>query len=156
MKKLITLVLVLVFIVALTACGKPKDSGEPVVGGAVSDISNSSTGTTEIEQPQPGDIETASGTVSHVGTEKTYELTAEEIEQIIAIMENGSWNLDGTADCANDCKLIINGRTYYYHSGCGTFNDNLNNQSLTTTDAEKESINAVLSQYITLGFEQPA
>ena len=44
-------------------------------------------------------------------------------------------------------------RTYYYHSECGTFNDKENNQNLPVTAEEKESINAILAQYITLGLE---
>ena len=44
-------------------------------------------------------------------------------------------------------------RTYYYHSECGTFNDKANNQNLPVTAEEKESINVILAQYITLGLE---
>ena len=62
------------------------------------------------------------------------------------------WNTEGTAECANDCKLIIGERTYYYHSECGTFNDKENNQNLPVTAEEKESINVILAQYITLWF----
>lgn len=131
MKKWTALAFVLVFIVALAACGETKEHGEA-----------------ETESPQPADIETASGIVTHVGTEDTYKLTMEEIEQITEIIENGNWNTEGTADCANDYNFTINGETYSYHSECGTLNDNLNNRSLTATDAEKELINAVLSQYI--------
>lgn len=96
------------------------------------------------------------GANSRIGTEKTSEITAEEAEMIMTIIENGDWNKGGTADCANDCKLTVNGETYYYHSDCGTLNDTLNNRCLTVTEAEKESINGVLGQYITLGFVQPA
>lgn len=113
MKKLTVMVLVLVFILALTACGETKDRGAPLTDGTVSHIPNSGTGTVEAQPPQPPDIETVGGTVSHVGTEKTYELAAEEIEQIMAMIENGNWNAEGTTDCANDCKLTINGETYY-------------------------------------------
>ena len=63
------------------------------------------------------------------------------------------WNTEGTSECANDCKLIIGERTYYYHSECGTFNDKEDNQNLPVTAEEKESINVILAQYITLGLE---
>lgn len=69
------------------------------------------------------------------------------------IIENGTWNTEGTAECANDCKLIIDERIYYYHSECGTFNDKENNQNLPVTAEEKESINVILAQYVTLGLE---
>ena len=49
--------------------------------------------------------------------------------------------------------LMIDERTYYYHSECGTFNDEKNNQNLPVTAEEKENINAILAQYITLGLE---
>ena len=85
--------------------------------------------------------------------DKIYDLTEEEVKIIADIIENGTWNTEGTAECANDCKLIIDERTYYYHSECGTFNDKENNQNLPVTAEEKESINAILAQYITLGLE---
>ena len=72
---------------------------------------------------------------------------------IADVIENGTWNTEGTAECANDCKLIIDERTYYYHSECGTFNDKENNQNLPVTTKEKESINVILAHYITLGLE---
>lgn len=147
------IVLVLVFIVALTACGETKGNGNSLADGTEAYISNSDTGTAETEPLQSEDPETMSGIVSHVGTDKAHELTAEEIEQITAIIENDNWNTEGTADCANDCKLIIDGETYYYHSECGTLNDHLNDRRLTVTDTEKENINAVLGQYVTLGLE---
>ena len=37
----------------------------------------------------------------------------EEVKIIADIIENGTWNTEGTAECANDCKLIIDERTYY-------------------------------------------
>ena len=77
----------------------------------------------------------------------------EEVKIIADIIENGTWNTEGTTECANDCKLIIDERTYYYHSECGTFNDKENNQNLPVIAEEKESINAILAQYITLGLE---
>ena len=76
-----------------------------------------------------------------------------ELKIIANIIENGTWNTEGTAECANDCKLIIDERTYYYHSECGTFNDKENNQNLPVTTKEKESINVILAHYITLGLE---
>lgn len=150
MKKLTAIFLTLVFILALTSCGVTKGSGEPVASKSTNTNSNIETANTELSQPE--NIETMSGTVSRVGTEKAYELTEEEIQQIIDIINNSNWNTTGTSDCANDCKLIIDGETYYYHSDCGTWNDNLNNRCLTVTDTEKENINTILSQYITLGF----
>ena len=105
------------------------------------------------EQTQQAIIESISGTITRIDEDKIYDLTEEEVKIIADIIENGTWNTEGTAECANDCKLIIDERTYYYHSECGTFNDKENNQNLPVTAEEKESINAILAQYITLGLE---
>ena len=149
MKKLTAIFSVIVFILALSACEETKETGEPI--GTNSYRSGSDTIIAASEPPQSEDTEAVSGTVFHVGADKAYALTAEEIEQIAAIIETGNWNSEGTSDCVNDCKLIINGETYYYHSECGTWNDKLHDRCLSVTNAEKEKINAVLSQYVTLG-----
>ena len=70
-----------------------------------------------------------SGIITRTEEDKIYDLTEEEVKIIADIIENGTWNTEGTAECANDCKLIIDERTYYYHSECGTFNDKENNQN---------------------------
>ena len=93
-------------------------------------------------------------TENYIHLEKVSKIYGTKEVKIIAdIIENGTWNTEGTTECANDCKLIIDERTYYYHSECGTFNDKENNQNLPVTAEEKESINAILAQYITLGLE---
>ena len=107
----------------------------------------------EKEQTQQAIIESISGTITRIDEDKIYDLTEEEVKTIADIIENGTWHTEGTAECANDCKLIIDERTYYYHSECGTFNDKANNQNLPVTAEEKESINVILAQYITLGLE---
>lgn len=147
MKRLAAIVLALIFILALTACDEIKESGETIAGGTGSYISSSSTGAAKTDLQQSENTETASGIITHIATDKTYELTAEETEQIMGMIENGEWSTEGTADCISDYKLTMNGETYYYHSECGTLNDRLKNRCLMATDAEKESINAALSQY---------
>ena len=139
MKRVLALFLVLICMLSVVACDKATGSGEPVRDGDVSDIL--------------AIVESISGTISHIDEDKIYDLTEEEVKIIADIIENGTWNTEGTADCANDCKLIIDERTYYYHSECGTFNDKKNNQNLPVTAEEKENINAILAQYITLGLE---
>ena len=93
-------------------------------------------------------------TENYIHLEKVSKIYGTKEVKIIAdIIDNGTWHTEGTAECANDCKLIIDERTYYYHSECGTFNDKANNQNLPVTAEEKESINVILAQYITLGLE---
>ena len=125
MKRVLALFLVLICMLSVVACDKATGSEAPVT----------------------------SGIITRTEEDKIYDLTEEEVKIIADIIGNGTWNTEGTADCANDCKLIIDERTYYYHSECGTFNDEKNNQNLPVTAEEKESINAILAQYITLGLE---
>jgi predicted small secreted protein len=154
MKRVLTLFLVLICMLSLVACDKATGSGESVRDGDVSDILEIDKNvSSETEQTQQAIVESISGTISHIDEDKIYDLTEEEVKIIADIIENGTWNTEGTADCANDCKLIIDERTYYYHSECGTFNDKKNNQNLPVTAEEKENINAILAQYITLGLE---
>ena len=154
MKRVLALFLVLICMLSVVACDKATGSGEPVRDGDVSDISEIDKNvSSETEQTQQAIVESISGTISHIDEDKIYDLTEEEVKIIADIIGNGTWNTEGTADCANDCKLIIDERTYYYHSECGTFNDEKNNQSLPVTAEEKENINAILAQYITLGLE---
>ena len=154
MKRVLTLFLVLICMLSVVACDKATGSGESVRDGDVSDILEIDKNvSSETEQTQQAIVESISGTISHIDEDKIYDLTEEEVKIIADIIENGTWNTEGTADCANDCKLIIDERTYYYHSECGTFNDEKNNQNLPVTAEEKENINAILAQYITLGLE---
>ena len=154
MKRVLTLFLVLICMLSVVACDKATGSGEPVRDGDVSDISEIDKNvSSETEQTQQANVESIIGTISHIDEDKICDLTEEEVKIIADIIGNGTWNTEGTAECANDCKLIIDERTYYYHSECGTFNDKENNQNLPVTAEEKESINAILAQYITLGLE---
>lgn len=154
MKKLLALFWVLICMLSLVACDKATGSEEPVTGGAVSDMPEVDKNVSgETEQVQQAVIESRSGIITRIDEEKIYDLNEEEVKIIADIIEDGTWNTEGTAECANDCKLIIEERTYYYHSECGTFNDKENNQNLSVTAKEKESINVILAQYVTLGSE---
>ena len=154
MKRLLALFWILTCMLSLVACDKATGSEEPVTGGAVSDMPEVDKNVSgETEQTQQAIIESISGTIARIDEDKAYNLNEEEVKIIADIIENGSWNTEGTAECANDCKLIIDERTYYYHSECGTFNDKENNQNLPVTVKEKENINVILAHYIILGSE---
>ncbi len=154
MKRLLALFWILTCMLSLVACDKATGSEEPVAGGAVSDMPEVDKNVSgEAEQTQQAIIESISGTIARIDEDKAYNLNEEEVKIIADIIENGSWNTEGTAECANDCKLIIDERTYYYHSECGTFNDKENNQNLPVTVKEKENINVILAHYIILGSE---
>ena len=154
MKRLLALFWILTCMLSLVACDKATGSEEPVAGGAVSDMPEVDKNVSgEAEQTQQAIIESISGRIARIDEDKAYNLNEEEVKIIADIIENGSWNTEGTAECANDCKLIIDERTYYYHSECGTFNDKENNQNLPVTAKEKENINVILAHYIILGSE---
>ena len=154
MKRVLALFLLLICMLSIVACDKATSSEEPVIDGGVSDVSEIDINVSgETEQTQQAIAESISGTITCIDEDKIYDLTEEEVKIIADIIENGTWNTEGTTECANDCKLIIDERTYYYHSECGTFNDKENNQNLPVTAEEKESINVILAQYVTLGLE---
>ena len=154
MKRLLALFWILTCMLSLVACDKATGSEEPVTGGAVSDMPEVDKNVSgETEQTQQAIVESISGTITRIDEDKIYDLNEEEVKIIADIIENGTWNTEGTAECANDCKLIIDERTYYYHSECGTFNDKENNQNLPVTAKEKENINVILAHYIILGSE---
>lgn len=154
MRRILALFLVLICMLLLAACDKATGSEETITNSKVSDtpeIDKNVSG--ETGQTQQAIVESISGTITRIDEDKIYDLTEEEVKIIANIIENGTWNTEGTAECANDCRLIIDEKIYYYHSECGTFNDNENNQNLPITAEEKESINVILAQYITLGLE---
>ena len=78
-----------------------------------------------------------------------FDLSKENAKTIQQILDSGSWVPDAT-DCASDYVLTFDGRTIYYHSDCGTFNERLeqSNQSLRLSDADRETVNAIIQAII--------
>lgn len=78
-----------------------------------------------------------------------FDLSKENAKTIQQILDSGSWVSDAT-DCASDCVLTFDGRTIYYHSDCGTFNERLeqSNQSLRLSDTDREIVNAIIQTVI--------
>ena len=78
-----------------------------------------------------------------------FDLSKENAKTIQQILDSGSWVSDAT-DCASDYVLTFDGRTIYYHSDCGTFNERLeqSNQSLRLSDADRETVNAIIQTVI--------
>ena len=78
-----------------------------------------------------------------------FDLSKENAKTIQQILDSGSWVPDAT-DCASDYVLTFDGRTIYYHSDCGTFNERLeqSNQSLRLSDADRETVNAIIQAVI--------
>ncbi len=73
------------------------------------------------------------------------KMSADDSEYIIDFLENSPWD-DGTADCLNDYTFVVNEKNYYYHSDCGTFNDNENQRSLPVNEDVKAKISEFISK----------
>ena len=83
MKKVLILFLVLICMLSLAACDKATGSGEPVTGGAVSDMPEIDKNVPgETEAPLQAIVESISGTITRIDEDKIYDLTGEEILEI--------------------------------------------------------------------------
>ncbi len=79
----------------------------------------------------------------------SFDLSEGNSKTLRQILDSGSWVPDATK-CASDYVLTFDGRTIYYHSDCGTFNERLeqSNQSLRLSDADRETVNAIIQTVI--------
>ena len=90
-------------------------------------------------------------TIQNIFTGEKASITSnEDIRTISNLLFSDLWNTEGTADCANNIEITINGEIYNYHSDCGTFNDNIKQQSLSLDDTTKENVNVMIAEYISL------
>ena len=87
-------------------------------------------------------------------------LNEEDLFKIFDIIEKGVWK-EGTTDCLSDAVISINGRDYFYHSGCGNINyidtsaalsasEPYMGESLLLSPEEREAVNDILDDYIRL------
>ena len=95
------------------------------------------------------ELQTVSVSVTEAEGGDTFDLAGEVAETISQILDAGSWVPDA-ANCASDYVLTFDGRTIYYHSDCGTFNERLeqSNQSLRLSDADRETVNRIIQAVI--------
>ena len=70
-------------------------------------------------------------------------LKMRDIRTISNILCGDAWNTEGTTDCLSNIEITINEETYKYHSDCGTFNDNVNQNYLSLDDERKAVVNAI-------------
>ena len=78
------------------------------------------------------------------GDDEEVCLTAEESKMVYDFISGCKYEL-GTADCLNDFAFVRDdGSVIYYHSDCGTFNDNANELSYRTLDWQKEKVSELL------------
>lgn len=67
----------------------------------------------------------------------------EDITAITGMLSSQNW-AEGTADCLSEYKITVDGKEYYYHSDCGTVNDNKNNRSLSLNDEQKSEFDKII------------
>ena len=98
--------------------------------------------------PVTPDFQPAQMSLAQVGG-SSFDLSEENARAIQQILDAGSWVPDAT-DCASDYMLTFDDRTIYYHSDCGTFNEQLeqSDQSLRLSDAERETVNRIIQAVI--------
>ena len=84
----------------------------------------------------------------------TVRFSPEDSAVILALLEETRWT-EGTTDCLVDVHLVLPDSELEYHSDCGTFIDAKADCALSLTDEEQAQVNAIMSQYITLGEVSP-
>ena len=113
MKKLIVLVLALVCVIGLVGCTRKT-----------------------YELPHDKFCYSADGT-------QTYELSADDRQYIIDLLNNASW-VNDLSNCGSDFIFYTQKQDVRYHSECGTFNDYTNKKSMTVSEEQRDTINAML------------
>lgn len=157
MKKWTAWALALVCLLTLAGCkagGDRDNTGEEETGENRGQEAAVLDGKGAQAESAPAADEQVSVTRVYDTSETGAALSPEDADRIANLLEEGNWNTEGTADCLNDCILTVNGESVYYHSDCGTFNDTIQERGLSLTEDERAAVNAVLSKYITLGFEE--
>jgi len=114
MKKIIVIIITLVYIFSVTGCGKKYE-------GHLSCISY----------------------IGNEGTVVLIDMTEDVHKEILAVLNNGHWYND-VSKCESDYSFETKNETIYYHADCGTFNDVTNKRYMTLPEAEKAKINQLL------------
>ena len=140
-------ILVLCLVLAIVAAGCARESKNIRVQEKADDKSGKSV---EICTPSEEHLQNAGAwKVSTVddGSEAVY-LSAEDSKTIKDYIASCKYEL-GTADCLNDYMFIRDdGSIIYYHSECGTFNDNENELSYKLLGEQQAWVNDLLTKNI--------
>lgn len=105
--------------------------------------------TTSGEQTDNLALQDISICVAEAGGGDAFELLGKNAKTISQILSADSWVPDAT-NCASDYIVTYSGRTIYYHSECGTFNERLeqSNQSLRLSETDREIVNDIIRAVI--------
>ena len=114
MKKIIVIIITLVYFFSVTGCGKKYE-------GPLSCISY----------------------IGNEGTVVLIDMTEDVHKEILAILNSGHWYND-VSKCESDYSFETKNEKIYYHADCGTFNDVTNKRYMTLSEEKKEKINQLL------------
>ncbi len=141
MKKAVVILLLFLTVLGCIGCGKVKnkvDNTTQKITETVADIIS----TTQEEKTV---------SIFFNDTETYKELSADESEYIINLLENGQWKKSEPELMVDyfydDYSFVINENTYHYHVDCFSFTDSeLRHNTLTLNDKDKEKIKKIVDE----------
>ena len=136
MKKVFAFLLVFALIFSLFGCSEKVKNDE--VGTTVSD----STTQTTIAEKVTGMLVKVLLDNPENADRKDVTLSPEDTEYISGILKTREWACAGS-DCLADYSFEIDGKTYYYHSDCGSINTE-SNTHLVLYEADRLYLNSIL------------
>ena len=153
MRKVSICLSVALLLFTLTACGKTLAEEIQDIDGTPTQVATQQPEEPSIskETGQPNDpaLQDISVSVAEAGGGHTLELEKTDAETISQILSADSWVADST-DCLSDYIVTLDGRTIYYHSDCGTFNERLeqSHQSLHLSETDRATVNDIIRAVI--------
>ena len=151
MKKRITLVLAMVFVLSLVGCSEDNQQAQ------------------ENKTANTNTLEVTENSVGEIGRE-TYnfpvEISEDDANALSEIINGSTWKEELT-ECENDCVINLKGHLTYCNSENGILNQydlkdmsvysskeqEVNGKSLVLSEEDRKTVNDILEKYITLGFE---
>ena len=134
MKKTVAIIISLMFIMCLASCSNKAENPTVTDTQATDTIPSASVSVSAVD----------SVTFRAVFGENEETPLNPENSAYIRNIINGKWNTDGTSDCMSDVVFTVDGKNYYYHVSCSTFNDYATEQNLKLTKSQAGRINDML------------
>ena len=151
MKKRITLVLAMVFVLSLVGCNEDNQQAQ------------------ENKTANTNTLEVTENSVGEIGRE-TYnfpvEISEDDANALSEIINGSTWKEELT-DCESDCVINLKGHWSHYNSESGILNkynvkdmsvysskvQEVSGKSLVLSKEDRATVNSILEKYITLGVE---
>lgn len=139
MKKTLALVLIFTLIFAFFGCSDSVETADDMTTK-----SGETTAQTTITEKLTGLLIKALHVtdIPENANRKDVTLSPEDTEYISEILKNREW-ADAGSDCLSDYSFEIDGKTYYYHSDCGSINTE-SNTHLILYEADRLYLNSIL------------